>query len=159
MLTSAAPPPDITEQPITVGNWYQHVNWLNTTFIIFIPLIGLVSSYWIDLQFKTAVFAVLYYFWAGLGISKSHLAISGGSIKMADTSLQPLATTASGPTRATRLPSRSRSSWPPVAPPPSRAAPAGGPACTAPTTATPTPRRTPTRSARACSTATSAGWS
>lgn len=60
---------DITETPITWANWYQHVNWLNTTFIIFIPLVGLISSYWIDLQFKTAVFAVAYYFFAGLGIS------------------------------------------------------------------------------------------
>ena len=60
---------DITETPITWANWPQHVNWLNTTFIIFIPLVGLVSSYWIDLQFKTAVFAVAYYFFAGLGIS------------------------------------------------------------------------------------------
>ena len=65
------PPADITEQPITVANWYQHVNWLNTTFIIFIPLIGLVSSYWIELQYKTAIFAVSYYFFAGLGISRS----------------------------------------------------------------------------------------
>lgn len=33
--------PHITEQPITVKNWYKHVNWLNVTFIIFVPLLGL----------------------------------------------------------------------------------------------------------------------
>lgn len=61
--------PHITEFPITWGNWYKHVNWLNTTFIIFIPLIGLISTYWVPLQFKTALFAVFYYFNAGLGIT------------------------------------------------------------------------------------------
>jgi stearoyl-CoA desaturase (delta-9 desaturase) len=62
--------PHITEQPITLANWYQHVNWLNTLFIIMIPMVGLISSYWISLQLKTAIFAVAYYFFAGLGISK-----------------------------------------------------------------------------------------
>lgn len=33
--------PHITEQPITLQNWYKHVNWLNVTFIIFIPMLGL----------------------------------------------------------------------------------------------------------------------
>ncbi|KAL2120470.1 hypothetical protein VTJ04DRAFT_4497 [Mycothermus thermophilus] len=64
--------PHITEQPITWSNWYQHVNWLNTTFIIFIPLIGLISAYWIELQYKTAIFTVAYYFFAGLGITAGY---------------------------------------------------------------------------------------
>ena len=68
MLTGA--PSDITEQPITWANWYQHVNWLNTYFIIVVPMVGLISSYWVNLQFKTAIFAVAYYFFAGLGISR-----------------------------------------------------------------------------------------
>jgi len=71
---------DITDQPITLKNWYQHVNWLNTTFIIFIPLAGLVSSYWVPLQLKTAIFSVAYYFFAGLGISTSRLYI--GRLRM-----------------------------------------------------------------------------
>ena len=62
---------DITETPITWGNWYKHVNWLNTTFIIFVPLVGLISSYWVNLHYKTAIFAVAYYYFAGLGISMS----------------------------------------------------------------------------------------
>lgn len=61
---------DITDQPITWTNWWQHVNWLNTYFIIVVPMIGLVASYWVNLQYKTAIFAVLYYFFSGLGISK-----------------------------------------------------------------------------------------
>lgn len=64
--------PHITDQPITWSNWYQHVNWLNTTFIIFIPLIGLISAYWIELQYKTAIFTVAYYYFAGLGITAGY---------------------------------------------------------------------------------------
>ncbi|KAK4450672.1 acyl-CoA desaturase [Podospora aff. communis PSN243] len=64
--------PHITDQPITLKNWYQHVNWLNTTFIIFIPLAGLISSFWVPLQFKTAIFSVAYYFFAGLGITAGY---------------------------------------------------------------------------------------
>lgn len=64
--------PHITEQPITWSNWYQHVNWLNTTFIIVIPLAGLISSYWVPLQTKTAIFTVAYYFFAGLGITAGY---------------------------------------------------------------------------------------
>lgn len=33
--------PHITDQPITMKNWHKHVNWLNVTFIIVIPLCGL----------------------------------------------------------------------------------------------------------------------
>jgi stearoyl-CoA desaturase (Delta-9 desaturase) len=33
--------PHITEQPITLKNWHKHVNWLNVTFIIIVPLLGL----------------------------------------------------------------------------------------------------------------------
>lgn len=59
----------ITETPITKANWYKHVNWLNVFFIIGIPLMGCVTAFWTPLQWKTAVFAVVYYFMTGLGIT------------------------------------------------------------------------------------------
>ncbi|GAP84856.1 putative acyl- desaturase [Rosellinia necatrix] len=64
--------PHITEYPITWGNWYQHVNWLNTYFIIFIPLMGCVGAYFTPLTLKTAAFAVFYYFNSGLGITAGY---------------------------------------------------------------------------------------
>lgn len=64
--------PHISELPMTWKNWYKHVNWLNTTFIIFIPLAGLISAYWVPLQYKTAIFAIAYYFFAGLGITAGY---------------------------------------------------------------------------------------
>jgi stearoyl-CoA desaturase (Delta-9 desaturase) len=59
----------ISDQPLTWANWYQHINWLNTTFIIFVPLVGFVSAYWIRLHPYTALFSVLYYFNTGIGIT------------------------------------------------------------------------------------------
>lgn len=61
--------PHITEFPITRSNWYKHVNWLNTYFIIVVPLMGMVGAYFTPLHLKTAIFAFLYYFNAGLGIT------------------------------------------------------------------------------------------
>jgi stearoyl-CoA desaturase (delta-9 desaturase) len=61
--------PHITETPITKANWYKHVNWLNVFFIIGIPLMGCIAAFWTPLQWKTAVFAVAYYFMTGLGIT------------------------------------------------------------------------------------------
>lgn len=64
--------PHITEQPITLKNWHKHVNWLNVTFIIFVPLATRISTYWVPLQFKTAVWSVVYYFNTGLGITAGY---------------------------------------------------------------------------------------
>ncbi len=59
----------IADTPMTWSNWHKHVNWLNTTLIIIIPMIGFISAYWVPLQFYTAIFAVVYYFNTGLGIT------------------------------------------------------------------------------------------
>lgn len=61
--------PHISETPMTWKNWYKHINWLNTTLIVFVPMLGLVAAYWVPLQWKTLAFAVIYYFNTGLGIT------------------------------------------------------------------------------------------
>lgn len=61
--------PHITELPMTWSNWYQHVNWLNCFFVLFIPLVGCVGAIWTPLRLHTAIFAIIYYFNAGLGIT------------------------------------------------------------------------------------------
>ncbi|KAK2067590.1 hypothetical protein P8C59_001316 [Phyllachora maydis] len=53
-------------------NWYKHVNWLSTTLIIFLPLAGFISAYWVTLQRNTALFAIAYYFFSGLGITAGY---------------------------------------------------------------------------------------
>ncbi len=68
--------PHITEEPITKFNWYKHVNWLNVTLIVGLPIYGLVAAYWTPLQLKTAIWAIAYYFMTGLGITAGTLRIS-----------------------------------------------------------------------------------
>lgn len=64
--------PHISETPMTWTNMYKHINWLNTILIVIVPMIGLVSSYWVPLQLKTLAFAVAYYFYTGLGITAGY---------------------------------------------------------------------------------------
>jgi stearoyl-CoA desaturase (delta-9 desaturase) len=59
----------IADTQITAVNWYRHVNWLNVTLIIFIPLYGCIQAYWVPLQLKTATWTVLYYLMTGIGIT------------------------------------------------------------------------------------------
>lgn len=61
--------PHITDMPITKSNWYKHINWLNVTLIVAIPLYGSIQAFWVSLQWRTALFAVVYYFMTGLGIT------------------------------------------------------------------------------------------
>ena len=62
----------ITESPITKTNWYKHVNWLNVTLIVGIPLYGLVQALYTPLRLNTAIWAVAYYFATGLGITAGY---------------------------------------------------------------------------------------
>ncbi|KAJ4414638.1 stearoyl-CoA 9-desaturase [Gnomoniopsis sp. IMI 355080] len=64
--------PHISELPMTWKNWYKHIDWLSTTFIIFIPILGFISTYWVPLQKKTAIWAVVYYYNTGLGITAGY---------------------------------------------------------------------------------------
>ena len=64
--------PHITETPLTRKNWYKHVNWLNVTLIVGVPLLGCLSAFWTPLRWQTAVFAVVYYFMTGLGVTAGY---------------------------------------------------------------------------------------
>lgn len=61
--------PHITDTKMTLANWHMHVNWLNVFFILVIPLAGCIQALWVPLQLKTAIWAVVYYFMTGLGIT------------------------------------------------------------------------------------------
>ncbi|KAJ3504651.1 hypothetical protein NM208_g16306 [Fusarium decemcellulare] len=63
----------IADTPMTWKNMHQHINWLNTTLVVIVPMIGFVSAYWVPLQLKTAIFAAIYYFNTGLGITAGEL--------------------------------------------------------------------------------------
>ncbi|KAI6785173.1 Acyl-CoA desaturase-like protein [Emericellopsis cladophorae] len=62
----------IADTPMTWSNLYKHIDWLNTLFIVIVPILGFVSTYWVPLQWKTAVFSIIYYFNTGLGITAGY---------------------------------------------------------------------------------------
>ncbi|OJJ69846.1 hypothetical protein ASPBRDRAFT_66914 [Aspergillus brasiliensis CBS 101740] len=62
----------IADTPITLGNWHKHVNWLNMTLIVLVPLYGCIQALWTPLQLKTAIWAVAYYFFTALGITAGY---------------------------------------------------------------------------------------
>lgn len=64
--------PHISEEPITLSNWQHHVNWVNTTLILIVPVLGCIAATWTPLRLPTAAWAVLYYFWTGLGITAGY---------------------------------------------------------------------------------------
>lgn len=59
----------ISDKPMTWSNWYQHVNWINSTFVVIIPFFGFIASYWVPLRLNTAIFAFIFYVNSGLGIT------------------------------------------------------------------------------------------
>ncbi|KAJ5725194.1 uncharacterized protein N7483_006551 [Penicillium malachiteum] len=62
----------ITEQPITLSNWHRHVNWINTSLILVVPIFGCIAAFFTELKPVTAAWAILYYFWTGLGITAGY---------------------------------------------------------------------------------------
>ncbi|KAF1808167.1 hypothetical protein P152DRAFT_406003 [Eremomyces bilateralis CBS 781.70] len=70
--STGKPKPHIADTVMTRRNWYQHINWLNITFIMAVPLLGFIKAYSTPLYTKTAVFAVIYYFITGLGITAGY---------------------------------------------------------------------------------------
>lgn len=64
--------PHISEQPWTLANWYQHIDWFKTTLLVFIPLVAIYYAYWTPLTRPTLIFSVLLHLWAGIGITAGY---------------------------------------------------------------------------------------
>lgn len=62
----------ISEQPFTLQNWHKHINWINSTIVVIIPVIGFLLAPFTHLYWKTAVLALLYYVYTGLGITAGY---------------------------------------------------------------------------------------
>jgi stearoyl-CoA desaturase (delta-9 desaturase) len=59
----------ISEQPVTFSNWYRHIDWVNVVFVAVIPFFGLIAALSTPLVWKTGIWALVYYFLTGLGIT------------------------------------------------------------------------------------------
>ena len=151
----------ITETALTRNNWHKHVNWLNVFFVIGIHLYACVQAFWVPLQTKTAVWAVIYYFITGMGITAG--AFSSTLHRHQNFVNEMLTfgwqdTIVYGLTAPIPLAFLCGSGSPPWVVVLFKVLSAGGLVTTAPTIVTPILRKTPTPSGRDCSTRTSVGW-
>ncbi|ODV97449.1 hypothetical protein PACTADRAFT_49160, partial [Pachysolen tannophilus NRRL Y-2460] len=62
----------ISEQPWTFANWHSHVNWLNFILVVMIPVSGIISAFFIDLQLKTAILTFFLYAMSGISITAGY---------------------------------------------------------------------------------------
>ncbi|CAG8759362.1 36976_t:CDS:2, partial [Racocetra persica] len=62
----------IRDDPITWQNWYKHINWLHTSVLLSTPFIALYGFFTTDIQLKTLIWAIIYYFITGLGITAGY---------------------------------------------------------------------------------------
>jgi stearoyl-CoA desaturase (delta-9 desaturase) len=133
----------ISETPMTRGNWYKHINWLNVYLIIGVPIYGLVQAWWVPLYAKTAVFAFVYYFMTGMGITAGTYCKTSCSLVSIANTLQAI--TDCGLTLPIPLPFPYASFSPQSEGEPSKDLSAGGPGTIAHTTASQIPKKILTR--------------
>jgi len=62
----------IIDQPWTLTNWHKHLNWLHVVILTGVPLLGVYGAFTTPVNTKTAIWAVLYYFMTGLGITAGY---------------------------------------------------------------------------------------
>jgi stearoyl-CoA desaturase (delta-9 desaturase) len=62
----------IRDQPITLGNWYKHVNWFQSILLTITPMIAIYGLYSTPITYKTAIWTVIYYYFTGLGITAGY---------------------------------------------------------------------------------------
>jgi len=139
---------------LTRNNWYKHVNWLNVTLIVGVPVAGCIQAFWTPLFWQTALFAFLYYFLTGLGITAGYHRCEQNPCPFG---LPPTDLAQCGHIHRTPPHSLSVSSSLPLVVEQSRVLSVGGLVTTAPIIDTPTPTKTHTPSAKASSTPTSVG--
>jgi len=57
---------------MTMKNWWQHLNLLNSYLIIVVPMLGLWGAYYTPLCRATLIWSIVYYYNTGLGITAGY---------------------------------------------------------------------------------------
>ncbi|KIJ23042.1 hypothetical protein M422DRAFT_276460 [Sphaerobolus stellatus SS14] len=58
--------------PVTWQNFWTELNWLNVTILSITPILTIWGLFTVSVQYKTFFFAILYYFFTGLGITAGY---------------------------------------------------------------------------------------
>ncbi|QPG73565.1 hypothetical protein FOA43_000877 [Brettanomyces nanus] len=62
----------ISEQSWTMDNWYKHINWLNTTLVLAVPLVGMIMAYWVKPTWQVVGLAFVMYVFSGCSITAGY---------------------------------------------------------------------------------------
>lgn len=62
----------ISEQPWTLANWHEHINWLNFVLVAAIPLYGFWAAFHSPPQLKTAILGITLYIFSGISITAGY---------------------------------------------------------------------------------------
>lgn len=62
----------ISEQPLTFSNFFQKINWMNTTLIALIPLFSFLFVPFVPLRLKTFLFSIAYFAFTATGITAGY---------------------------------------------------------------------------------------
>ncbi|KAI6032430.1 hypothetical protein EDC04DRAFT_2500638, partial [Pisolithus marmoratus] len=57
---------------VTWDNFLNELNWLHVAILGLTPILGVVGAYLTRLRWETAVWAVVYYYMTGLGITAGY---------------------------------------------------------------------------------------
>ena|SRR5581483_8720304 len=60
---------NIRDDPVTWSNWYKHINWLHAPLLTSVPAIAVYGLFTTPITMNTVIWAVIYYFITGLGIT------------------------------------------------------------------------------------------
>ncbi|KAI8073844.1 delta-9 desaturase [Gongronella butleri] len=66
------PMPSLFDEKVTVTNWYKFVNWPQSILLCSLPFIGAYGAFTTQLNTKTLIWSILYYFFTGLGITAGY---------------------------------------------------------------------------------------
>ncbi|ORZ24153.1 delta-9 desaturase [Absidia repens] len=64
--------PSLFDEKVTAKNWYKFINWPQSILLVGAPLIGLYGMFTTELQTKTMIWSIIYYFITGLGITAGY---------------------------------------------------------------------------------------
>jgi len=70
--TPRGPLPPLFDEKVTLKNWYRFVNWPQTILLISTPFIALYGMMTTDLQTKTLIWSIIYYYATGMGITAGY---------------------------------------------------------------------------------------
>lgn len=62
----------ISDEPWTLSNWHDHINWLNLILVVLVPTFGVFSALNHPPQLKTMIMGFLFYVLSGLSITAGY---------------------------------------------------------------------------------------